>query len=184
MKIQIRNVVALIFVGLALTLLAPVSYAKTAKEIDVSVDVALERIQSQNPGTKDLLKKSKAVLVFPAVYKIGFGLGGEYGEGALRVDGKTAGYYNTIGGSFGFQFGAQAKRIYVFFLEDLALKNFQAASGWRGIADASAVFVDKGANDWIDTLNYNAPVVTFVEDQRGLMFNLSLEGAKYNKLAK
>ena len=57
------------------------------------------------------------MLVFPKVYKAGIGIGGEYGEGALRVGGKTVDYYSTAAASIGFQLGAQAKSIIVLFTE-------------------------------------------------------------------
>ena len=53
------------------------------------------------------------MLVFPTVLKAGFGVGGEYGEGAMRVGGKTVGYYNTVAASFGFQLGAQARSVII-----------------------------------------------------------------------
>src|SRR5689334_3904679 len=89
----------------------PGALAATAREIDVSVDVALENFEKEVKGSKAFLESSKGVLVLPKVLKAGVGFGGEYGEGALRIDGKTVDYYNTVAGSFGFQFGAQAKTI-------------------------------------------------------------------------
>jgi hypothetical protein len=43
----------------------------------------------------------------------GFGIGGEYGEGALHIRGQAAGYYNIISGSIGFQLGAQARSVII-----------------------------------------------------------------------
>jgi lipid-binding SYLF domain-containing protein len=60
--------------------------AATAREIDVSVDVALERFVAEVKGAKAFLQTSKGVLVFLQVLKAGVGFGGEYGEGALRLD--------------------------------------------------------------------------------------------------
>jgi lipid-binding SYLF domain-containing protein len=37
-------------------------------------------------GLKELSGKAKGILVFSDVIKAGFGIGGEYGEGALRID--------------------------------------------------------------------------------------------------
>jgi len=65
------------------------AYAATAKEIDVSVDVALENFDKHVKGGKEFLKSAKGVLVLPGVFKAGVGIGGEYGEGALRIAGKT-----------------------------------------------------------------------------------------------
>ena len=80
--------------------LARDSYAATAKEIDVSVDAALKRFQNDIKGGKQFIRSAKGVLVFPSAYKAGFVIGGEYGEGALRIGGKTVDYYSTVAGSW------------------------------------------------------------------------------------
>jgi lipid-binding SYLF domain-containing protein len=92
-------------------------FAASAREIDVSVDVALEKFYKEIPGGQSFAKKSKAILVFPSVIKAGIGLGAEYGEGAMRIGGKTVDYYNTMAASIGFQLGAQAKSIVMLFME-------------------------------------------------------------------
>ena len=158
--------------------------AATAKEIDVSVDVALENFHKEVKGSEEFLKTAKGVLILPKVIKAGFGIGGEYGEGALRIDGKTVDYYNTIAGSFGFQFGAQAKTIILVFMQDEALKKFRAAKGWEVGADGSVALLDLGAGGSIDSTNVKDPIVAFVFGQKGLMYNLTLEGSKYTKLDK
>jgi lipid-binding SYLF domain-containing protein len=97
-----------------------VSFAKTAKEIDASVDGAIERFYKQVKGAKDFVKTSKGMLVMPNAVKAALIVGGEYGEGALRIGGKSVDYYNTISGSIGFQIGGQAKDIILFFMTDEA----------------------------------------------------------------
>jgi lipid-binding SYLF domain-containing protein len=71
------------------------------------------------------MAQAKAVLVMPNVTKAGFFAGGQYGEGALRMGGKTQGYYNLIAGSFGFTFGAQKMDIIIAFMTDEALQGFR-----------------------------------------------------------
>jgi lipid-binding SYLF domain-containing protein len=105
------------------------AYAKTAKEIDVNVDVALENFHKQVKGGKEFLKSAKGVLVFPSVFKAGIGIGGEYGEGVLRIGGKTVDYYNTAAASIGLQLGAQKKTIILVIMQQEALKKFRASSG-------------------------------------------------------
>ena len=158
--------------------------AATAREIDVSVDVALENFEKEVKGSKAFLEGSKGVLVLPKVLKAGVGFGGEYGEGALRIDGKTVDYYNTVAGSFGFQFGAQAKTIILVFLDEEALKRFRASEGWKAGVDGSIALVTLGAGGDIDTTKIRDPIVGFVFGQKGLMYNLTLEGSKFTKHTK
>ena len=135
-------------------------------------------------GGKDFLKSAKGVLVFPSVYKAGFVIGGEYGEGALRIGGKTVDYYSTVAGSWGLQIGGQKKTVVLVFMQDEALKKFRAASGWKAGVDGSVALITVGAGGSIDTTNIKDPIVGFVLDQKGLMANLTLEGSKYTKLKK
>lgn len=160
------------------------AFAKTARELETSVDVSLDRLVEDVPGAKSLLSEAKGVLVFPSVLKGGIVLGAEYGEGALRVNGKTAAYYNIIAGSLGFQWGAQARRVYILFMDQKALDDFLYGSGWSGGLNASAAVVTVGAEGSIDSIKMNQPVITFVLDQKGLMVDLNIGAAKFNKISK
>ena len=170
------------FVLLATLLFTNMAYAKSAKEIDASVETALELFQKEVFAAKDMLAKAKGVLVFPKVYKGGIGIGAEYGVGALRMNGKTVEYYNTIGGSFGFQLGGQVKSVYLLFMEESALKNFQSSEGWKAGVDGSVALITIGADGSIDTTKTDQPIIAFVLGQKGLMYNLTLEGSKFNKI--
>jgi lipid-binding SYLF domain-containing protein len=163
---------------------ASAALAKSAKEIDIGVDVTLEQFASDIKGGKEFLKSARGVLVFPSVIKAGFGIGGEYGEGALRIGGKTVDYYNTAAASIGLQLGAQSKRVIVVFMQEDALKKFRASEGWEAGVDGSVALVDLGVGGTIDTTNVKNPIVGFVFGNKGLMYNLTLEGSKYTKIVR
>lgn len=158
--------------------------AATKGEIETGADRALERFYQEVPDGKVLVKKAKGVLVFPAVFKAGIGLGGEYGEGALQIHGKTVDYYNTAAASIGFQLGLQKKSIVIIFQEEEALKKFRYSSGWKAGVDASIAIVKIGAGGAMDTSKLNEPILGFIIGQRGLMYNLTLEGAKFSKIER
>ncbi len=160
------------------------SYAATSREINVSVDVTLKNFYKNVKGAKEYLKTAKGVLVFPSVYKAGFGIGGEYGEGALRIGGKTVEYYSTVAGSFGFQLGAQKKTLILVFTQKEALKSFRESNGWKAGVDGSVALVTVGIGGSIDTTNIKDPIVAFAFDQKGLMYNLTIEGSKFSKIKK
>ena len=170
------------FVLLSMLFVTGVCYAKSAREIDASVDTALDRFQKEVFGAKELMAKAKGILVFPRVIKAGIGLGGEYGTGAHRGKGKTVDYYNTITGSFGFQLGGQVKNVYLFFMNEQALKDFQFDDGWQAGVDGSVALIKAGADGSIDTTKTNEPIIAYVLGQKGLMYNLTLEGSKFNKI--
>lgn len=165
-------------------LLGNASHAKTAKEIDVSVDTSLDRFRKEVKGAEEFLKSAKGVLVLPGVIKGGFVIGGEYGEGAMRIDGKTVDYYSVAAGSYGFQIGGQKKDIILVFMQDEALKKFRESSGWKAGVDGSVALISLGAAASIDTTKIKEPIVGFVFGQKGLMYNLTLEGSKFTKLQK
>lgn len=167
---------------LSFMFLAPVSYAKSGREIDASVDTALVLFKKEVFGARDMLAKAKGVLVLAPVIKGGIGIGAEYGTGALRIDGKTADYYNTISGSIGFQLGGQAKSMYLLFMTNAALRDFRASDGWKAGVDGSVTLITIGADGSVDTAKTNQPIIAFVLGQKGLMYNLTIEGSKFNKI--
>ena len=158
--------------------------AGTAEEIDASVDAAIERCYKQIKGAREYIKASKGMLVLPNVIKGAFIIGGEYGEGALRIDGKTVDYYNTISGSIGFQIGGEAKDIILLFMTDEVLREFRASKGWEAGVDGNVALFTIGAGERADTTTAKDPIVGFVFDAKGLMADISFKGAKFNKLDK
>ncbi len=159
-------------------------YAADAREIDVSVKVALEQFREEVKGAEEFLGSAKGYLVFPKVVKAGLGIGGEYGEGALRIGGKTVAYYSTASASIGLQLGVQKKSILIVFLTGSSLSKFQKSEGWEVGVDGSVALIKVGAGGSIDSTNVKEPIVAFVFGQKGLMYNLTLEGSKFTKLKK
>ena len=159
-------------------------YAASAREIDTSVNVAMDRFYKEVKGAKEFAKTAKGMLVLPGVIKAGLGVGGEYGEGALRVGGKTVDYYNIAAASFGLQIGAQKKDMLIAFMTDEALKQFRNSKGWEAGVDGNIALISIGAGGSIDTVTIKDPVVAFVFDVKGLMADVSLKGSKLTKLDK
>ena len=170
---------------IALALVLPAAgFAASAAEIDADVDKAIQTFQDEVDGADVFLNQAAGYLVFPRVIKVGIGLGAETGEGALRVRGRTSGYYRTTSGSFGLQLGAQAKSVIIAFMTNESLSKFQNSSGWQVGVDGSVALIDLGAGKQINTGNIKDPVVGFIFGAKGLMYNLTLEGSKFTKLDK
>ena len=93
-------------------------------------------------------------------------------------------YYSTAAASIGFQLGAQKKTVILVFMQEDALKKFRASSGWEAGVDGSVALIKLGAGGTIDTTSIKDPIVGFVFSQKGLMYNLTLEGSKYTKIKK
>jgi lipid-binding SYLF domain-containing protein len=165
-------------------LLSNSALAASAKDIDAGVDAAIVTFEKEVKDGKSFLDSSKGMLVFPRVIKGGAGFGGEYGEGALRVAGKTADYYSMLQGSFGLQLGGEIKTVVIVFLDEEVLKHFRESEGWKAGVDGSVSLVTLGTGGTIDTQTIKDPIVGFVLGQKGLMYNLSFEGTKFSKPKK
>jgi lipid-binding SYLF domain-containing protein len=167
------------------TLISPnQSAAATAAEINRDAKVALEKLYAKSPKAKTLGEKAKGVLVFPGIAKAGFMVGGQYGEGALIKDGKTAGYYNTVQLSYGFQAGVQKYGYALFLMTDSALKWIDKSDGWEIGTGPSIVVMDAGAAAAATTTTLQSEIYAFFFDQKGLMGGIGLQGTKITKVNK
>jgi len=184
-----QQTVTRIFFVMFLTLIfgilsSSASYAATPEEINASVDASLARFTKDVKGGQEFLDAAKGVLVIPNVIHGGFFLGGEYGEGSLRIGGKTIAYYNIVAGSFGYQIGAQKKDVILVFMDTEALNKFRRSEGWQVGVDGTVTLINLGVEGSIDTTKIKEPIVGFVFDQKGLMAGASIKGAKFTKLMK
>ena len=170
--------------SLLLALVSPALQADSVEQINSSSTKALERLKGHAPGVDNLLRDAAAVLVFPDVVKLGFGVGGQYGEGVLLIKGEPAAYYATAGASFGLQLGAQTKAEVIVFITGEALDNFRDSRGWQAGVDGRIALPQQGAGGRIDTRGLNEPVVGFIFSNKGLMGNLTFEGAKITRIAR
>ncbi len=169
---------------LLLFLTIPALAADSAAVLDAKVNDALENFKSEIDGADAFLEQAAGYLVFPRVIKIGIGFGAETGEGALRVNDQSIGYFRTTSGSFGLQLGAQAKSIVIAFMTEESLTKFRNSTGWQIGVDGSVALVDLGAGKQINTGNIKDPVVGFIFGAKGLMYNLTLEGTKISRVEK
>jgi len=156
--------------------------ADSAAEIDRKVDAALAQLYEKMPAAKKQAESAKAILIFPDVVKAGLIIGGTYGTGALRVDGKTVGYYKTIEGSYGLQAGAQSFGYALFFMDDEAFGYLQKSEGWEFGLGPSITVVDEGLAGSLTTTTGRDHVYAFFFDQNGLMGGLGLKGGKITQI--
>ncbi|NNJ67950.1 MAG: twin-arginine translocation pathway signal [Boseongicola sp.] len=153
-----------------------------AAKLDARVDAALNYLDINFPGTRDLQQKSVGMLVMPLITEAGFGFGGSYGRGALRVNGITVDYYSATQASFGLQIGAQQYAHVLYFMTEEALAEFRASSGWAAGADVEYAVNDRGANLSAETTTALSPVIAVVFGQAGLLAGATVEGTKYSRI--
>ena len=156
--------------------------AASKAEIDAEVRQAVQNFYKHTGAGKELAQKAAGMLVFPNVIKAGIGIGGEFGEGALLVKGKTVAYYNVAAASIGFQLGAQARTQIVLFMNEGVLASFRRSQGWTAGVDGSVALATLGAGGAIDTETAKKPVIGFIFSNKGLMYNLTFEGSKISRI--
>lgn len=150
--------------------------------IDARVDATLAEMYSAFPNTRNLADKSNGMLVMPLVTEAGFGFGGAYGRGALRVNDITVDYYSVVKGSGGLQIGAQQYAHVLFFMTEPALSEFRRSPGWAAGADVEYVISDRGDGAAADTTTVLSPVLAAVFGRAGLRVGATLEGTKYTRI--
>jgi lipid-binding SYLF domain-containing protein len=173
---------ALAFAAVALVGLGPQpAVADTAAEIEHGVNAALQKLYASTPAAKRQAEAAKAIMVFPEVVKAGLMVGGTYGVGALRVDGKTVGYYRNVEGSYGLQAGIQKFGYALFFMNQKSLDYARNADGWEFGIGPSITVVDEGLASSLTNITGKDDVYAFFFDQKGLMGGLGLRGGKISK---
>ncbi len=151
----------------------------TAEEIDNDSNEALMVFYKEVNGGKKFLDNAKGYVIFPEVTEGGFFLGGKYGEGALRVNGETVGYYSITSASMGMQMGMQQYSLVIALTTDHALKTFMRDDDWETELDVNIAMAEYNAEEEADEVDFGSNMVGFVFDSKGLMGNFSFEGTKF-----
>ncbi|MGD9947190.1 MAG: twin-arginine translocation pathway signal protein [Desulfobulbus sp.] len=171
--------------GLVITLLLAIpqfALADTAAQIDRDVNNALNKLYQTTPAARKMAGIAKGILVFPSIIKGGFIIGGQYGEGALRVGGRTTGYYRSLAASYGLQAGAQSFGYALFFLSDADLRYLKNSEGWEIGVGPTIVVADEGLARSFSTTTAKSGVYAFFFNQKGLMAGLGIQGSKITKI--
>jgi lipid-binding SYLF domain-containing protein len=179
-----RKIFAASSLAVAALLVSAVSFGATRAEIDERVHVAMHQFYELNPQHKDLVARAKGVLVFPKITKGGVGVGGQFGEGALRIDGKNVEYYSIGSASVGVTLGLAKRKEVILFMTQEALDKFTTSHGWTIGADTNVAVLSKGAGGNYDTQTLQRPILGFVFGEKGLIGDISLEGSKITKIEK
>ena len=152
--------------------------AASASAIDRDARAALADLYKKTPGSKALADKAVAVLVFPSIVKGGFIIAGQFGDGALRKNGKSVAYYRSLAASYGFQAGVQAFGYVLFFMDDASLQYLDNTAGFEVGVGPSLVVLDEGFGKNVSTTTLQKGVYAFIFDQKGLMGGMGIQGTK------
>ena len=147
-------------------------------------EVLLEILNIPDDIPKPVLDKSECVIVIPSVKKIAFGVGANYGRGAMSCrGGKTftgpwgpPAMVALEGGNIGFQIGGQATDFVLLVVNPKGIDSILKSKVKLG-ADASAAAgpVGRDAQAATDVL-MRAEILTYSRS-RGLFAGISLDGS-------
>jgi len=170
-----------------LTLAAGVVYAqdlnKEQKRLEESGTVMQEVLNIPDNIPHDLLEKAECVIVFPSVKKLAFGIGAEYGRGAMvcRTGDKFRGpwgapaMYALEGGSIGFQIGGEATDLILLVMNDRGMESILSSKVKLG-GDASVAAGPLGRDASADTDAWMRAEILSYSRSRGLFAGISLAG--------
>lgn len=165
-----------------LLLVPSMASAASATVIEAEVNGAVRQFYAEYPAGRELASKAAGMLVFPDIKKGGFIIGGEYGEGALRIGGRTSGYYSSASASIGFQAGIQSRSQIILFMTQRSLDKFTRSNGWEAGIDANVTVIEQGASGRTSTRIDDKPVLAYIFGESGLMAGVSLEGTKIERI--
>lgn len=178
--LQAITVVLLLMFGLQAPALAAKekekqSAAELRQKLAADVQSTIARFKKTDPGIERFLKESAGYAVFPTIGKLGFILGGGYGEGEVYEAGKLIGVAALSFGTVGLQAGAQEYSEIVFFKDKADVERFKQ-NKYAFDASASAVVWKSGAAAAND---YRAGVAVFVLAKGGVMAEAAVGGQKF-----
>lgn len=179
---EYRRLASALALVTTITLNAQVTLVASASEIDRNAREALETLYANTPGAKDLAVQAKGILVFPNIVKGGFIVAGQYGDGALRKEGKTVGYYRSLAASYGLQAGVQSFGYALLFMDDASLAHLEQSNGWEIGTGPSVVVLDRSFGKSLTSTTLKKGVYAFIFGQKGLMAGIGLQGSKITKI--
>jgi lipid-binding SYLF domain-containing protein len=163
---------------------ASAALAASREELERDAASALASLYAGNSAAKLVGEKAAAILVFPNIVKAGFMFGGQLGDGVLKKNGQTAGYYNSFAASYGLQAGLQVFGYALFFMNDEALAYIDKSEGFEIGVGPSIVVVDAGVGKSLSSTTLKKDIYAFIFDQKGLMAGIGIQGTKITKIKK
>ncbi|HET6933087.1 MAG TPA: lipid-binding SYLF domain-containing protein [Candidatus Acidoferrum sp.] len=158
--------------------------SREQKRLEACGQVFKEIMDIPDGIPKDLLNKAECVIVIPSVLKLAFGVGGDFGRGAItcRTGAHFTGRWSAPalfaleGANVGLQIGGQATDFVLLVMNPKGANSILSSKVKLG-ADASAAAGPKGRTAAADTdIVMRAEVLSYSRS-RGLFAGISLEGS-------
>src|ERR1700758_1483271 len=179
-----RYLIGAVCITLAGGLVSARKLNKEQKRLEECGVVMQEVLDVPDNIPKELLEKAECVIVIPSVKKLAFGVGADYGRGAMvcRQGEKFRGpwgapaMYALEGGSIGFQIGGEATDLILLVMNDKGMESILSSKVKLG-ADASVAGGPKGRDASADTDAWMRAEILSYSRSRGVFAGVSLEGS-------
>src|ERR1700686_2459042 len=157
---------------------------KEQKRLENCGGVMQEVLNIPDNLPKEVLSKAECVIVFPSVLKLAFGMGKEYGRGAMicRTGREFNGpwgapaMYALEGDSIGMQLGGEATDLVLLIMNRKGAASILSSKIKLG-GDASAAAGPKGRDASASTDAWMRAEILSYSRSRGLFAGISLEGS-------
>jgi SH3 domain-containing YSC84-like protein 1 len=171
-----------------LTFVAGVVYAKELnkeqRRLEECGTVMSEVLHVPDDIPQDLLNKAECVIVIPSVKKLAFGIGADYGRGAMvcrtgehfRGAWGAPAMYALEGASVGFQIGGEETDLILLVMNGRGMDSILSSKVKLG-GDASVAAGPKGRDASADTDAWMRAEILSYSRSRGVFAGVSLEGS-------
>src|SRR6202166_1658243 len=173
-------------IGVCLSFAAGAVYAATKeqKRLENCGVVLQEGLSIPDNLPHDVLEKAECVIVFPSLLKVAFGMGKDYGRGAMvcrtgkEFDGPwgAPAMYALEGDSIGMQLGGEATDLILLVMNQRGAASILSSKIKLG-GDASAAAGPKGRDASASTDAWLRAEILSYSRSRGLFAGISLEGS-------
>ncbi|TYO98263.1 lipid-binding SYLF domain-containing protein [Geothermobacter ehrlichii] len=171
----------LLLLALLLVSSPVVAGEKESQTVRDATEVVQEIMKIPEKGIPPaMLRSAHAVAIIPGMIKAGFIVGGKYGRGVLVLkkngDWKAPVFVRMIGGSFGWQIGAQSTDVVLVFMSEKSVSDVFSGKITLG-ADAAVAAGPVGRRvEGATDIKLRSEIYSYSRS-RGLFAGVSLEGA-------
>ena len=160
------------------------SLNKEQKRLEECGTVMQEVLNVPDNIPHELLEKAECVIVFPSVKKLAYGVGADYGRGAMvcragehfRGPWGAPAMYALEGGSVGFQIGGEATDLILLVMNDKGMDSILSSKVQLG-ADASIAGGPKGRDLTVATDAWMQAEILSYSRSQGVFAGISIGGS-------
>jgi lipid-binding SYLF domain-containing protein len=144
-------------------------------ELQLRASRAVARFRDCCSRTDRFFEEAYGFAVFPAIRRLGLGIGGSWGPGVVVAQDRLVGTTRFRQFTTGPQIGVRIFSMIVFFRDEEALEYYKLGK-WQFLGSTS---ISLGKLDATGDASYDGSVAIFTKTRGGLMVDAMISGAHY-----